>query len=87
MKNIYLGNLPSSTTEDELRSLFSAYGEVGAVSLPRDHNSHEVRGFAFVEMPNDIDTQKTMIELDGSRTKGRTLVVNEARRRSEDHAG
>ena len=87
MKNIYVGNVPFDTTADELRSLFANYGEVGAVTLPRDRGSGQVRGFAFVEMPNDVEGQKAISELDGSQLKGRTLVVNEARRRPERRAG
>jgi len=52
---------------------------VTAVSLPHDRYSGQVRGFGFVEMPNDDDAQKAITELNGSKFKGRYLTVNEAR--------
>lgn len=87
MKNIYVGNLSFDATADGVRSLFAGYGEVSAVSLPLDRYSGQVRGFAFVEMPKDAEAQKAISELHGSRFKGRTLVVNEARSKTERRAG
>lgn len=77
MRNIYVGNIPFEATEDDLRTLFAAYGQVNGVSLVRDRYSNQLRGFAFVEMRNDIDAQKAISELNGSRLKGRTLVINQ----------
>ena len=88
MKNIYVGNLSFDTTEDELRSLFANYGKVSAVSLPQDRYSGQKRGFGFVEMASDAEGQKAITELSGSKIRGRTLVVNEARQRpAERRAG
>ena len=77
--NIYVGNLPFSTTEDEVRSLFSAYGEVEKVNLITDRETGRLRGFGFVEMANG--GQEAIEALDQSVLGGRTLTVNEARPR------
>lgn len=87
MKTIYVGNLSFDTTEDDLRSLFTTYGEVGAVNLPRDRYSGQPRGFGFVEMPDDVEAQEAITELDGSKFKERHLIVNHARRRPDRRAG
>jgi cold-inducible RNA-binding protein len=77
--NIYIGNLPFSTSEDEVRSLFSAYGEVEKVNLITDRETGRLRGFGFVEMANG--GQEAIEALDQSVLGGRTLTVNEARPR------
>lgn len=87
MKNIYVGNLPFNVTEDELRSLFTGYGQVTSVGLPHDRYSGKGRGFGFVEMPNDEEAQKAIRELNRAKLRGRTLVVNEALRGPDRRAG
>ena len=87
MKNIYVGNLPFNVTADELRSLFTGYGQVTSVGLPHDRYSGEGRGSGFVEMPNDEEARKAISELNGTKLRGRILVVNEARRRPDRRAG
>ena len=81
MTNIYVGNLPYSATEDELRELFGAYGEVSRVQLMTDRETGRARGFGFVEMatggPEAIEA------LNQHPFKGRPLQVNEARPRGE----
>ena len=77
--NIYVGNLPFSTTEDEVRSLFAAYGEVDKVNLITDRETGRLRGFGFVEMSSG--GQEAIEALDQSVLGGRTLTVNEARPR------
>ena len=79
--NIYVGNLIRSVTEDQLRELFSAYGEVTTVRIIKDRETGMVRGFAFVEMPNDEDAQKAIDALNGQDYEGRTMRVNEAQPR------
>jgi RNA recognition motif-containing protein len=79
-KRIYVGNLPFSATEDEVRRLFSQHGEVIDVSLPQDRDTGRPRGFGFVEM-NDADADKAVQALDGKDFGGRSLRVNEARER------
>lgn len=77
--NIYVGNLPHTTSETELRSAFEAHGQVTAASIVKDKLSGESRGFGFVEMPNKTEALKAMHALNGKDFNGRTLTVNEAR--------
>jgi RNA recognition motif-containing protein len=78
-KNIYVGNLPWTTTEDELEAAFSQYGEVTSVKIINDRETGRSRGFGFVEMSSGMD--EAISALDGSQMGGRTLKVNEARPR------
>jgi RNA recognition motif-containing protein len=80
---IYVGNLPYSVTEDELRTSFEAYGSVESVDIIRDRMTREPKGFAFVEMPDKSQAQSAINGLNGKNLGGRTLTVNEARPRSE----
>jgi RNA recognition motif-containing protein len=79
-KRIYVGNLPFSATEEEVRRLFAQHGEVLDVSLPQDRDTGRPRGFGFVEM-EDADADKAVQALDGKDLGGRSLRVNEARER------
>ena len=81
--NIYVGNLPFTITEDDLQEAFAAYGQVSSVSIIKDRDTGQSRGFAFVEMPNDTEAQSAIAALNGQDLKGRTLTVNEARPRTE----
>ena len=81
--NIYVGNLAYSVLEEELQGLFDAYGEVVSVKIIINKGTGTSRGFGFVEMPTDVDAQKAMAELDGRELKGKDIVVNQARERSE----
>ena len=82
--NIYVGNLPFTISEDELREAFAAYGQVSTVSIIKDKFTGESRGFAFVEMPSQNEAQAAITGLNGQNLKGRTLTVNEARPRTDD---
>ena len=75
---IYIGNLPFSSTEDELRSLFSQHGAVDSVNVIMDRDTGRARGFAFVEMSDAADVANAIKDLDGSELGGRNLRVNEA---------
>ncbi|HET9767346.1 MAG TPA: RNA-binding protein [Thermoanaerobaculia bacterium] len=86
MTKIYVGNLPYSATEDELRELFSAHGEVSSVSLVNDRETGRPRGFGFVEMVGE-EAEAAIQALDGSQMGGRTLKVNEARPRENSGGG
>lgn len=82
VKNIYVGNLPWSTTEEEVRNAFAAYGEVNSVKFIQDRETGRFRGFGFVEM--DAQGADEAIEaLDGTDFGGRNIKVNEARPRGE----
>ena len=79
MKNIFVGNLDFNTSEDELRNLFGAYGQVDRVSIMTDRDTGRSRGFGFVEMSSTEDGEKAIAALNGTQLGGRTLNVNEAR--------
>jgi RNA recognition motif-containing protein len=81
-KNIYVGNLSWSTTEDEVRSAFEAYGQVISVKLIEDRETGRPRGFGFVEM-DDAGALEAIKNLDGKEFGGRNLKVNEAKPREE----
>lgn len=82
MKNIYVGNLPFSTNEAEVKALFEAHGTVNSVRLITDRDTGRQRGFGFVEM-DDGDGDKAIKALNGHEIDGRALKVNEARERQE----
>lgn len=82
MKNIYVGNLPFSATEAEVKKLFEAYGPVNSVNLITDRDTGRLRGFGFVEM-DDAVAAAAIKSLDGQEFGGRALMVNEARERKE----
>ena len=85
--NIYVGNLPRTISEETVRNLFAEYGEVTEIKLIKDQYSGELRGFGFIEMPSKSDAQKAIQEVDGTELEGRTLIVNEARRRNDRSGG
>ncbi len=80
-KKIYVGNLPFSTTDDEIRSMFSEYGSVTSVNLVTDRDTGRPRGFGFVEMENGAD--EAIQALHQTEMGDRILNVNEARPRQE----
>jgi cold-inducible RNA-binding protein len=79
LKNIFVGNLDFNTTEEEFKTLFRAYGEVESVTIVKDRDTGQSRGFAFVEMPQHDAAQVAIRALDGALLKDRTLRLNEAR--------
>jgi len=81
MKKIYVGNLPFSATDDEVRGLFSEFGSVESVSLITDRETGRPRGFGFVEMSEGAD--EAIQALHQSQMGGRSLNVNEARPRED----
>ena len=83
MKNIFVGNLSFSATEDAVRSIFQEYGTVDRVSLITDRDTGQARGFGFVEMSNNSEADRAIAELNGKEYDGRTLNVNEARPKTE----
>jgi RNA recognition motif-containing protein len=78
---IFIGNLDWGTTEDALRQLFDSYGAVERVQIVMDRDTGRSRGFGFVEMPNTTEARAAIEGLQGATLGGRTLTVNEARRR------
>jgi RNA recognition motif-containing protein len=79
MKNIYVGNLDFNVTEDELRQAFAAYGQVENVTVLKDRDTGQPRGFGFVEMANDEEAEKAISAMNGYQLGARALNVNEAR--------
>lgn len=79
--NIYVANLPYSTDRDQLRELFSAFGEVVSARVVTDRETGRSKGFGFVEMPDNTQAQAAVDALNGSDVNGRKIVVNEARPR------
>jgi RNA recognition motif-containing protein len=86
-KKLYVGGLPYSTTEDELRDAFAGAGAVSSASIIMDRMSGRSKGFGFVEMTNDEDAQKAIDMWNGKDFGGRTLTVNEARPMEERPRG
>lgn len=87
LKNIFVGNLSFNTSEDALRQLFEAYGQVDRVSILTDRETGRSRGFGFVEMTNAEEGDKAIAALNGTQLDGRTLNVNEARPKAEHNGG
>ncbi len=81
--NIYVGNLPYNISDDELRDIFAAYGEVTSAKMITDRNTGRSKGFGFVEMPNQEEGDKAIEALNDSDLQGRNIKVNLARPREE----
>ncbi|TVQ33322.1 MAG: RNA-binding protein [Phycisphaeraceae bacterium] len=84
---IYVGNLPFSVDETELRSLFESHGEVESATIVIDRETGRPRGFGFVEMKSDDDANAAITALNNTEMGGRSLVVNEARPREPRRGG
>ena len=82
MKHLYVGNLPHSTTEPQLRTLFEVHGTVERVNIVTDKETGRPKGFAFVEMKEASEADKACLALSGSDLEGRALRVNEAKPKS-----
>ncbi len=87
LKNIFVGNLDFNTSEDDLRQLFQAYGQVDRVSIMTDRDTGRSRGFGFVEMSSSEEGEKAIASVNGTQLGGRTLNVNEARPKAERSGG
>ena len=81
--NIYVGNLPFESTEDELQVAFTEYGEVSTARVITDRMTGRSRGFGFVEMPNNDEAEAAIKGMNGKDMGGRQLTVNEARPRED----
>ena len=80
-KRLYVGNLPFSSTSDEVQDLFGQFGDVVEVHLVTDRETGRPRGFGFVEMSDDEAADQAVSELNNKDFQGRVLKVNEARPR------
>ena len=81
--NIYVGNLPYKITENDLRDLFSAYGEVTSVSMIKDKMTGQSKGFGFVDMPDGAEGNAAIQGLNEQAVQGRNIKVNEAKPRED----
>jgi len=81
--NIYVANIPFKASEPELKGLFEEYGEVSSAKIVMDKVTQRSRGFGFVEMADDAAARQAITSLNGFNFLGKTLVVNEARPRTD----
>ncbi|HPU97930.1 MAG TPA: RNA-binding protein [Candidatus Hydrogenedentes bacterium] len=84
--NIYVGNLSYTTTDESLREVFEAFGEVSSARVVTDRETGRSRGFGFVEMPSSDEGHAGIAALNGQDLDGRSITVNEARPK-EDSRG
>ena len=84
---MYVGNLPYETTEDDIRALFSAHGQVNDIAVVMDRETGRPRGFCFVTMNDKEGMEAAIRELDGQDFNGRQLKINEARPRENRGGG
>ncbi|RJQ27531.1 RNA-binding protein [Candidatus Parcubacteria bacterium] len=82
-KRLYVGNLPYTVSEGQLKELFSQAGNVESANVIVDRNTGQGKGFAFVEMGSDEEAKKAIEMLNGHKMDDRSLVVNEARPQRE----
>ena len=82
--DIYVGNLPWTLSEEDLREAFAAFGEVESAKIVTDKFSGRSRGFGFVEMPNREEGEAAISGMNEKDLKGRAIKVNEARPRTEN---
>ncbi len=85
--HIYIGNLSYEVTEEDLKQAFEAFGDVESVKIIKDKYTDRSKGFGFVEMPDNADSQSAINDLNDTELKGRTLKVNKARPRPESRGG
>jgi RNA recognition motif-containing protein len=84
---IYVGNLSYEVTEEDLRQEFGAFGEVTSISVITDKYSGRPKGFGFVEMATKSEAEAAIAGVNGKTLKDRTVVVNEARPRTDSRSG
>lgn len=86
-KKLYVGNLPYSVNEDQLRTLFTQVGEITSVTMITDRYTGESKGFGFVEMSTEDEAQEAIKRFNGYTLDNRNLTVSEARPREERSGG
>ena len=83
--NIYVGNLPYSVTEQDLRELFESCGEVSSANVIIDKFTKRSKGFGFIEMPSQDEAMEAIDKINDQEFQGRNLKVNEAKPRNDDY--
>ena len=81
--NIYVSNLSFNVTDDDLKQFFAEYGEISSAKVITDKFTGKSRGFGFVEMPNDVEAEKAIQELNGGQVEGRAITVTVAKPKEE----
>jgi len=84
---LYIGNLSKQVTEADLNEIFSAYGNIVSTSIIKDRDTQESKGFGFIEFSDNTEGAKAMKELNSKEIKGREIVVNEARPKTDRSGG
>jgi cold-inducible RNA-binding protein len=79
MRKMYVGNIAFDATEEDLRNLFSEYGQIESLRIMKDQFTDRSKGFGFIEMADEKDARKAIATLNGKDFKGRSLTVAEAR--------
>lgn len=79
--NLYVGNLSYGVTEEDLKAMFSEYGQVESINIIKDKFSGQSKGFGFVEMPDNSEADKAIKALNGTSLKGRDVKINQAKPR------
>src|SRR6266481_2049446 len=87
MKKLFVGNIPHTTTEAELRTLFEPHGAIQQVSIVTERDTGRSRGFAFVEMTDAGEAEKAIAALNGTELGGRALTINEAKPKTDRPRG
>ena len=85
--NIYVGNLSTDLSDQELEDVFAKYGKVKSTKIIRDMFTQQSKGFGFVEMMNNTEANSAMKELNTSELKGTRIIVNEARPQRDKRRG
>ncbi|MGA9292578.1 MAG: RNA-binding protein [Ignavibacteriaceae bacterium] len=85
--NIYVGNLASEVTEEDLKNLFSSYGNNTSVKVIKDMYTGSSKGFGFIELSNQAEAQKAISDLNGKELRGKSITVNEARPKNDSRSG
>lgn len=86
-KNLYVGNLSYSITNEDLTELFEQFGTVSSARVISDRETGRSKGFGFVEMPDDAEAQAAIDALNGKENNGRAIAVNEAKPRESTGFG
>ncbi len=86
-KRLYIGNLASDVTEQDLTHNFSSVGKVATVAIIKDRFSNQSKGFGFVEMESEEEAQKAIAQFNGGELRGKRITVSEARERKEREGG
>lgn len=84
---LYVGNLANTVTEEDLKRIFASYGTLNSAVVIKDRTSQDSKGFGFVEFQNNTEGAKAMKELNAKEIKGKSMVVNEARPKTENSSG